>query len=341
MAGRTLGGVQRLAAARVRGQRAVDRPCTGRSDAGALGHRTAQPCHVAAVDALGQSDHLARARHVARIGTTTGIEVVVAEGPLALGHVARIAVQIVADIVRQQPRGLIEKAASEHHRLGVAERGDLFGAGRLVMPHHLALCIEHVDRAGRGGIQVRVEMVIGKGAGTGQHQVVAGGSGDGFALGRVQAIKQVGDIHAPILRHRRRGSCDHLGGQCVRLLTQFRHGQAFPQAADAQAAEHAQSCLRLAAGGTQAITRHCAVQAQPVRARAGQPIGLQLLQQGIAQRAGTGFHAGGVDHPADRPLLFIARGIAAGQLHGAALAPDAACNCESTSSAMRWRCTSQ
>ncbi|KAG1253715.1 hypothetical protein G6F68_011200 [Rhizopus microsporus] len=143
------------------------------------------------------------------------------------------------------------------------------------------------------------------GTGTGQHPVVAGGSGDGFALGRVQAIKQVGDIHAPILRHRRRGSCDHLGGQCVRLLTQFRHGQAFPQAADAQAAEHAQSCLRLAAGGTQASTRHCAVQAQPVRARAGQPIGLQLLQQGIAQRAGTGFHAGGVDHPADRPLLRL------------------------------------
>ncbi|KAG1088317.1 hypothetical protein G6F40_013526 [Rhizopus arrhizus] len=52
------------------------------------------------------------------------------------------------------------------------------------------------------------------GTGTGQHQVVAGGSGDGFALGRVQAIKQVGDIHAPILRHRRRGSCDHLGGHC-------------------------------------------------------------------------------------------------------------------------------
>lgn len=75
---------------------------------------------------------------------------------------------------------------------------------------------------------------------------------------RVQAIKQVGDIHAPILRHRRRGSCDHLGGQCLRLLTQFRHRQAFPQAADAQAAEHAQPCLRLApAGNATAVMQPC------------------------------------------------------------------------------------
>lgn len=191
MAGGALHGVQRLAADRVRGQRAVDRPLTGGGHLCTLWHRTAQPRHViehrahlrrvlrqrlavhrtlqAAVDALGQPDHLARARHVARIGAAAGIEVVIAERPLALGHVARVAVQIVADIVRQQPCGLVEDTAAEHHRFGIAEPGDFFGAGRMVVADHLALRIEDIDRAGHGGIQVREQMTVSEGAGPGQH----------------------------------------------------------------------------------------------------------------------------------------------------------------------------